>query len=210
MKNIILLTFVYCAFLSYSQENVKTTKAIPYYKGDFNLIVNGSFPNWKSFNLQRLIEDEGTFTNESFSSIPIMGIRFEYFLSNELAFNVEGSYQSSGAKFSDKAVIGGDYSLNYQQYTATIGLDFHFTDFTTEKLDFYGGLTMSTFFLDIDYESTSEFYNRSYFLGRIIEERPIRAAIRIGARYKLKDNIALHLEVFRRMPFANFGLAITL
>jgi hypothetical protein len=202
-------------------------------KEDLLIDVFVGYPNWGVYNIETYFSSVPSSTVNSTSGIVPLGLRAEYFLSNEISFTLDASYTQWAAEWSYSSVVFDslgqgtqeefDNSFEGSRFAFQLGANYHIPDLDGDNLDLYMGFAIGTNNIsttlaqeqvdlndatvrDQDYFLNSGFILNSASLART----PISARLRIGGRYFFKPNVALNAELGTGIRTLSVGLTFKL
>jgi hypothetical protein len=182
-------------------------------EGEFMITGFGSYPNFGRYLAQTSLIGTGI-TGTTTKGIAPAGVQFEYMLSNNIAFTMDGFYNSFSANWKSQIdvfdPITGTFntqtynnSISEQRFRLLFGLNYHFDEIENEKFNFYAGfaagINQRKRVIDVSDswgDAFWEFYLRS----------PIAIRARSGIRFFVNQNVGLNLELGAGGPVLRFGV----
>lgn len=209
MRNTILLIFLYSLVNTQSfAQSFQDESEIAVKKGDVLLTGFLSYPNWPKFIASSVLESADLESSEVKGIAPL-GLKFEYMLSNEFGFTLDGIYNSWSGEWVPNS-DSSPKSIGFQRYRVQIGINYHMSDLESTDLDLYGGFGIGTNRRDIDRSDFIEFSQLLNLIDNPIVNVPISFRFRLGARYFLFENVAVNFELATGGPFLSGGLTFLL
>lgn len=195
----------------------------PIKEKDVLIDVYTGYPNWGSYYFESYIE-ENSFNLKDANSVPHIGGRFEFILSEEFGFTVDALFDSWGGAWSNLGLVADTSGIMYTEEVnnsfkvnrlkVQFGITYHLDELTVENLDVYAGLAVGSNKLwvtdeieDTNFNLRSEnyFQRNSGFINS-----PISVRARAGGRYFFKENVALNVELSLGGPLITGGLSFLL
>ena len=183
-------------------------------EGEFMVTIFGSYPNFGRYLAQTafIAADVPTFTTGGVAPI---GFQFEYMLSDNYSFTLDGIYNSWNATWRHEYVdfdpntgmninVVSNNSVTDTRYRVLFGLNYHFGNIENEKFNFYAGgaigVNQRTFKVDVDEYWGADFWN--FFL-----RNPLAVRSRAGIRFFFNKQWAANLELGAGGPVLRFGVS---
>lgn len=199
-------------------------------KGDVLVDAYAGYPNWGVYNLTSYINGLGTSEMNSNSGIVPLGIKGEFFLSDEISFTLDASYtQWSGSwdatiteydSLQQPTTTDIENSYNASRFSFQIGANYHIPDIESDNLDVYMGVGIGTNNISESLEREQPDFNakeQNYFLSNgffltssTLATTPLSFRLRVGGRYFFTNNVALNVEAGTGIRTILFGLTYRL
>lgn len=195
-------------------------------KGDIVIDAYAGYPNWGQFFTETHIKNNDIFEGNTQNGVVPVGIKSLFMIDDIFSFTLDINYTSWGGSWASKdsmQVINNNdgsyqnimatYDFSVQRLRFQVGMNYHMDDMEIEELDLYGGFAIGTNALFIDEETNDpyfDFRSNSYFLDDPFLLSPISVRARIGARYFIRENFALNLELGLGGPTIVAGLSFRL
>lgn len=209
MRNTILLIF-FCSLINTQSlaQSFSNEPEIAVKKGDVLLTGFLSYPNWPKFIAGFVLESADLESSEVKGIAPL-GLKFEYMLSNQFGFTIDGIYNSWSAKWVSNSDIPPK-SVAIQRYRIQIGVNYHMDDLGSTDLDLYGGFGIGSNSRSVDRPDFIEFSEILSLINNPLLRVPISFRLRLGGRYFLTENVAINFELGSGGPFLSGGLTFLL
>lgn len=198
------ITILTCLMFTFGTSNVNA-QAVR--KGDLMITGFSSYPNWGKFLMETALSLDNV-NNYSVTGIPPSGLKFEYMLSNEMSFTLDGIYNSWKANWTGNNGYNNEVKLNRTRIQ--IGFNYHIPDLDSEDLDLYGGMAIGTNSRNVSFKSDNEFFNIDQYVTNPFVSFPISSRLRFGGTYYLKESIGINFEVATGGPVIGLGVVVKL
>ncbi|MFD1552314.1 hypothetical protein DNU06_11225 [Putridiphycobacter roseus] len=180
-----------CALLITAGTNFSNAQALE--EGNVQLDVYAGYPNLlnSAFKNTEILDFEDEI---EFSSIPTVGFRFGYMLSDKISLGIDFNYSSFSFNYTDEAT-NYDYQIGLNRIRAMARFEVHFSQ--NDKLDMYmpiaAGIHKITPKVSTTDPNEQETVNDvEDILG--LFDFPVAFRVGFGGRYFFTDNIGLNLE----------------
>jgi hypothetical protein len=195
-----LFTFLF--FLGSFQVQSQALK-----KGDLVIAGFSSYPNWGKFLIESSLASSGI-SSYNVKGIPPSGLRFEFMLSNEIGFTLDGIYNSWDATWSNNS--GFENNINLNRTRVQIGFNYHVPDIDSEELDLYGGFALGTNTRNISFSSDDPTFDAAFFIDNPFVDFPLSSRFRLGASYYVSSNVGINFELATGGPVIALGVLVKL
>lgn len=195
-------------------------------KGDIVIDAYAGYPNWGQFFTESHIKNNDVFEGQTKGGIVPLGLKSLFMIDDIFSFTLDINYTSWGGDWASKDSfqvynendgsyqnIMANYDFSVQRLRFQVGINYHMDDMEIEELDLYGGLAIGTNTIFVQEETNDPYFDfrtQSYFLDDPLLLTPISVRARIGARYFIRDNFALNLELGLGGPTIAAGLSFRL
>ena len=217
--------------MAVAQDNESKVEKLK--KDDILIDAFVGYPNWGVYNLESYFSNFSSSSINSVSGIVPLGLRAEYFLSNEISFTLDASYTRWGAGWSYSSTVFDslgqdtqeefDNSFEGSRFAFQIGANYHVPDLEGDNLDLYFGFAIGTNNINATLEkeqndlndaavrSQNYFLNSGFFFNSAsLAQTPLSARFRVGGRYFFKPNLALNAELGTGIRTLSVGLTFKL
>lgn len=186
-----------------SEVNNEEKKYRSVHEGEFMVTLFGSYPNFGRY-LAQISLMNNDINDYSTGGVAPIGFQLEYMLSNNIAFTMDGIYNSWNASWRH-TFMGNTYanSVSQNRYRLLFGLNWHFDELDNDRVNFYAGgavgMNRSGLSVDVDDYWGSTFW--TFYL-----ESPLAFRARAGLRFFIKPNWAANIELGAGGPLLRFGV----
>lgn len=205
---ILLIFFTALGFTNINSQDYLDEPQVAVRKGDVLLTGFASYPNWPRYAADVVLGNSNVEEYEVGGIAPL-GLKFEYMLSNQFGFTIDGIYNSWSAKWVSNSDIPPK-SVAIQRYRIQIGVNYHMDDLGSTDLDLYGGFGIGSNSRSVDRPDFIEFSEILSLINNPLLRVPISFRLRLGGRYFLTENVAINFELGSGGPFLSGGLTFLL
>lgn len=221
-----LILFCAIAFMSTSLMSQTTEDSgIKLKKDDFLVDAYVGYPNWGVFNLTNYVSDLASSELKSTGGVVPVGLKAEFFLSDEISFTLDASYIQWSAEWKYNSVLYDtlgepaneelDNSYEASRFAFQVGVNYHIPDIDSENLDVYMGFAVGSNNINDSQAMEQPDFNareQNYFLtsgfilnSSVLAQTPLSVRLRVGGRYFLTNNVALNVEAGTGLRTILFG-----